>query len=125
MELPDDVLSIVREYSRPVFKHYAEYNHALKVLGKKKWSKLKEKLHTESEVILPALHIYLEAFLKKQEVYQLRDKMKADAILDTGHYMHNRAFYAKRSEEDQFWLLVRLLYGDGKEYWEFREEMII
>lgn len=122
MELPDDVLMIVRAYARPVFKHYKEYNHALKVLGKKQWSKLKEKLQTESEVILPALYIYLDAFLKKQEVYRIRDKMKADAIPDTCHETHNRALYLKRTEEDLFWLLVRVLYGDGKEYCDFIEE---
>ncbi len=33
MELPDDVLQIVREYSKPVFKHYQVYNHAMEVLG--------------------------------------------------------------------------------------------
>ena len=128
MELPDDVLSIVRAYARPVFKYYSEYNHALKVLGKKQWPKLKEKLQTESEVILPTLDIYLKAFVKKQETYRLRDKRMADLKHATipdrwleENALHNMVFYVKRTEEDLFWLLVRLLYGDGKAYWDFLE----
>ena len=129
MELPEDVLSIVRAYSRPLFTYHKEYHHALKVLGKKQWLKLKEKLHEEPSVVLPALHTYLEVFLRKQEVYRLRDKMKSD--LDKNNpvdrwvqenEMYNRVFYAKRAEEDVFWLLIRLLYGDGKEYWDFKED---
>lgn len=43
MELPDDVLGIVRAYSRPAFKQYQVYNKALKVLGVYGgWDTLKE-----------------------------------------------------------------------------------
>jgi hypothetical protein len=35
--------------------------------------------------------------------------------------IHNLCFYAKRSEEDVFWLLIRILHGDGQEYWDFKE----
>jgi len=128
MELPEDVLSVVRAYSKPLFGYYKEYNHALTVLGKKKWPKLKEKLQTEPEVILPALSIYLDAFVKKQESYLLRDKFKADLqhLTETDRWneenrIHNMNFYRKRAEEDTFWLLIRILYGDGKEYWDFVE----
>jgi len=122
MELPDDVLAIVRAYSKPTFEHYQAYNHALKVLGKKQWPKLKEKLQEKPEVVLPALHCYLETFIRKQETYGLRDKLKSS--LDNWmeeNQLHNMAFYAKRAEEDNFWLLVRILYGEGQDYWDFNE----
>jgi hypothetical protein len=126
MELPEDVLSIVRAYSKPVFEHYRTYNHALNVLGKKQWTKLKEKLQKEPDVVLPALHYYLDAFIRKQDVYRRRDQMKAqlETVEDKWvqeNQIHNMVFYAKRTEEDTFWLLVRILYGDGQEYWDFKE----
>ena len=32
-ELPDDVLAIIRAYSKPVFRYFKEYNEATRVLG--------------------------------------------------------------------------------------------
>jgi hypothetical protein len=128
MELPEDVLSIVRAYSKPVFEHYHAYNHALNVLGKKQWPKLKEKLHEVPEVVLPALKYYLDAFIRKQETYLRRDQFN-ECLSDVPerwkekNQIHNLCFYAKRSEEDTFWLLVRILYGDGEAYWDFAEKM--
>jgi len=130
MELPDDVLAIVRAYSKPIFEHYHAYNYALKVLGKKQWPKLKEKLQEEPEVVIPALNYYLDAFIRKQDVYRRRDQMKADILLSevsdiwlAENQIHNMVFYAKRTEEDTFWLLVRILYGDGQEYWDVKDEI--
>ena len=54
MELPDDVLYIIRAYSKPVL-----YKHVLKLLGLEKWTTLKEKL-LEPQV-LPALKAYIHA----------------------------------------------------------------
>lgn len=130
MELPEDVLLIVRAYSKPVFEHYHAYNHALNVLGKKQWTKLKEKLQEEPEVVLPALHYYLVAFVEKQDVYRQRDQLKRQMETVSDRWLkenqiHNMVFYAKRREEDSFWLLVRILYGDGQAYWDFKEEMSI
>jgi len=126
MELPDDVLALVREYSRPWFTYFKEYNHALKVLGKKKWIVLLTKLQTEPEHVLPALHTYLDALIKKKEVYALRESVKLKSFNNDNerwieqNEVHNWAFYAKRTEEELFWLLIRILYGDGKSYWDFR-----
>jgi hypothetical protein len=130
MELPEDILAIVWAYSKPIFEHYQAYNYALKVLGKKKWSKLKEKLQEEPEVVLPALKYYVDAFIHKQNVYRRRDQMKKQ--LETAqdkclseNQIHNMCFYAKRTEEDTFWLLIRILHGDGKEYWDVKEDISI
>ena len=46
MELPEDVLAIVRAYAKPRFTYFREYNEILKVLGKKEWPALKKKLLT-------------------------------------------------------------------------------
>jgi len=127
MELPEDVLAIVRDYSKPMFKYFKEYRLAMRVLGMKNWKALKEKIHTNPVVILPALGVYLDAFVHKKKVYQERDLILQKQRLPEDYEVieiHNRFFYAKRTEEDVFWALVRLLYGDGKSYWDFKEEQL-
>lgn len=121
MELPEDVLAIVREYSKPIFKYYKEYNHAIRLFGMKEWIVLKEKLHTEPEYVLPTLQIYQDVFMRKKHVYQLRDKLNHD--LSIANKIDSMAFYAKRTEEDVYWLFIRILYGNGKSYWDVREDM--
>ena len=121
MELPDDVLTIIREYAKPVFQHFREYNHALKVLGRKKWPMLKYKLEIEPSVVLLVLPRYLESFLKKQEVY--RDLVQKENLRYVSGEMHNRVYYIKLEEEQRFATLVRILYGYGKPYLEVMEEM--
>jgi hypothetical protein len=131
MELPEDVLAIVRAYSKPLFPYFKEYNRAMRVLGMKNWKALKEKLHSEPEHILPALFVYQETFIRKREVYregetrlQLVKHLSDEERWPIKNQIDNHKFYAKRKEEDAFWLLVRLLYGDGKSYWDFREDML-
>ena len=121
MEFPDDVLTIIREYAKPAFQHFREYNHALKVLGKKKWPMLKFKLEVEPSAVLCLLHGYLESFLKKQEVY--RDLVQKENLRYVSGEMHNRVYYIKLEEEQRFATLVQILYGYGKPYLEVMEEM--
>ena len=95
----------------------------MRVLGMKQWVVLKEKMHTNPEIILPALGIYLDAFVHKKAVYEERE-LKLKTMTDEERMsIHNRAFYAKRTEEDVFWMLVRILYGD--KYWEVREDLLL
>lgn len=54
MELPDDVLAIIREYSQPLFR---EYTHVLKLLRIEKWHTLKDKY----KIALPVLKEYIKA----------------------------------------------------------------
>ncbi len=122
MELPEDVLRLVREYAKPLFRFVKEYNHAMRVLGKKGWPVLKDKLHTDPEQVLPALLVYQDAYLHKMEVYRLRDLARWCRKDSYPNDLHNQAFYATRSEEDAFWGLVRILYGDRQGYWDFRED---
>lgn len=121
MELPDDVLRLVREYARPQFQYFKEYNHALRILGKKSWKGLKDKLHTNPEQVLPALLVYQDAFLRKKEVYELREAIMQLKKERSEMDLHNQAFYAKRAEEDSFWFLARLLYE--KDEYEYLEHL--
>ena len=56
MEFPDDVLEMIRAFSRPCFRHYKEYNRTLHIMGIKTFPKLKECLLADPARILHALH---------------------------------------------------------------------
>jgi hypothetical protein len=61
-DIPDDVLGIIREFSRPLLRYPREYKEALAELGLRDWSALKAKLSTpEAYTILQLLESYLEA----------------------------------------------------------------
>lgn len=96
MELPDDVLGIVRAYSRPAFKHYQVYNKAVKVLGiYGGWSTLKEKLEAETEGLIPALLVYQNALLVRSAL----DKEYADFMIDI--YMNEDIDVVFRMDEQE------------------------
>jgi hypothetical protein len=67
MELPDDVLGLIRAYSKPAFKHFREYNRALKVLEKEEWQGLKDKLRRDGDAVVPTLLLYLDAWTQLQK----------------------------------------------------------
>ena len=58
MELPDDVLVIVREYSRPCFKYFREYKSTLRLCGFHEWSSLLHALKVNPERVLPAIRAH-------------------------------------------------------------------
>ena len=55
MEFPEDVLRIIRDFSRPCFKYFKEYNRALRLYSYQDWPKLKRGLYINPVVILRAL----------------------------------------------------------------------
>ena len=70
MELPADVLPLIRAFSRPMFKYFRDYNRALKLLEKKEWKGLKNKLLTDGDSVITALRMYLDglADLRKAQL---------------------------------------------------------
>jgi len=64
MELPDDVLKIIREYTKPLFTHYREYNLALRLLGVESCPRLKQMLTFHTDIILPFILVYKKARLE-------------------------------------------------------------
>ena len=67
MELPDDVLGLVRAFSRPRMRFYKEYRQSLTELGFKRhehWHSLRDKLCTsEADVVFHAFLLYKSATL--------------------------------------------------------------
>lgn len=120
MELPDDVLSIVRDYSRPVFKHYQLYNKAVKVLCVyDRWA-LKEKLEVDTEGLIPTLLAYMNAVLerkeiekeladlmlgKNQEICEFREKMRRLICLE------EKLRKAKKIDKTRYRFLHSILYS--------------
>jgi hypothetical protein len=98
MELPQDVLQIVREFSKPVFKHFRVYNQALNVLGRSDWTELKETLQTDERVV-PEILAYLDAFLSKQEAQRQLDEYcrqnSIDLFVESPMNQESRDIYTK------------------------------
>ena len=121
MELPDDVLEIVRDYSRPVFKHYQLYNNAVKVLGiYGGWDTLKEKLEAETEGVIPALLAYQNALLERTALDKdltyfmvaiyLEPDIDVVFRMDEQERLSKEVRKAKKIEKEAFWVLRDILY---------------
>ena len=84
MELPDDVLRLVREYSRPCFQHFREYNRLAAICGP--IPLFKEKLQTSS---------YLARFLEYETALMEWRSSKRSSIVVFRRLMYARdAMYA-------------------------------
>jgi len=116
MELPDDVLVIIRAYAKPCFTYFHEYRTLMKLMGKKEWYALKYKLQHYPEQILPALLSYHSALTRKMELYQEMEVLCTTLAWKESWYEKNRyynlGFYRRREVEDTFWTLKRLLYTE-------------
>lgn len=102
MELPEDVLEIVRAYAKPWFKHHALYKRTLKNMSMPSFLELRSCLHEHPEKILPTL----EMFEKVTEEYLLAlDKYLSDddPLSDISYY------YDKRRTLNEYDLKVRRL----------------
>ena len=121
MELPEDVLAIIRAYAKPWFKYFREYNMAVQVLGKNKWHPLKTKLQTHGDKIVPILMPYLDAYLetkmKRQNLVNFVNPLKRAPFMNNYVYFMERerqveVFWASRKlEHDLYRSLVKEVYG--------------
>jgi len=55
MELPYDILQLIREFSKPCFKYFREYNRTLLYIGVRSCLELRIYLQYKPERILPLL----------------------------------------------------------------------
>ena len=121
MELPDDVLAIVRAFAKPRFKYFREYNHAIQVLDEKKWRPLKEKLLTNGDKIVPILIPYMDAYLetkmRRQDMLNFLNPLKRVPFMCNYEYFKERErqvelFWSSRTLEDELYrALVKEVYG--------------
>ena len=67
---PDDVLGLIRTLSKPFFRYPVEYKEALRVLNKREWPRLKEKLSgPKADQGLDCLNRFLAARIVSEHAY--------------------------------------------------------
>ena len=128
MELPDDVLALIRAYSKPSFSHFREYNNVLKLNHLDEWTTLKEKLK-DNDHVLPLLLAYQKSSEDWHQSMKEEHKM-----WESGYMGFNmtviRAERARRKEvslskkytmQKRLRALTRELYGIEKESYEMRD----
>lgn len=68
MEFPEDVLTVIRAYSKPCMQFYREYNTIMRELGLQEWREVQLKLCTDqAEAVIQALIVYKDAYLASEK----------------------------------------------------------
>jgi hypothetical protein len=126
MELPEDVLQLVREFAKPL-PHSKEYYYALSMLGKRKWIVLRDKLISDFKKVYPILMLYLQAVVNTKRVHQLQADLNPSLERKTRWKIQKRLIRQKdlfmTMEQDAFKELVQVLYGPEKLYWDVYDEL--
>lgn len=111
MEFPDEILSIIREYSKPRFKYFREYNRYVQF--KYEWPALRTMLQTNPGPVLPLLALFERAclvFVPAREAFE-RFTFKMPFEL---YKTLERDYYSKRFDviqvEKALHLLVKECY---------------
>lgn len=86
MELPADVLSIVREYARPRMPYYKEYKQVMLDIGLNDWPAVRKRL-SDSD----GAHV-LKQFLEYKDCYVETDKLKQKLDSERS-YIHIPCYY--------------------------------
>jgi hypothetical protein len=123
MELPDDVLTLIRQYAKPCFKYFREYKWAIQVLGQEKWPLFKARLESKGDQIIPILLPYLDAYLEtkrlRHELIGFVNPLKQSPFLNNYMYFMERErqvelFWSSRKlEDDLYRALVKEVYVIG------------
>jgi hypothetical protein len=126
MEFPPEILAIIREYSKPAFKYYREYNRALKLIHLENWLTLRERLNEE---ILPVLIAYLDA--REAWYNAMNDEYTSHTIgfnsmviFRRRQQLYEMSQSKKCTTKRKFNILTRLLYGEEKECYHLRHKTI-
>ena len=126
MELPDDVLGLIREFAKPL-PYAKEYKYALSMLRKKKWPVLRDKLISDFRGVYSVLMLYLQAVVNTRRVKQLQAEIDPTLSLKKRWKVQKRLIRQKDlfmgMEEDAFKELVQVLYGPKKLYWDVYDEL--
>jgi hypothetical protein len=69
MELPDDILELIRKFSRPRFKYFREYKSMLKLCAFQEWTALRHALQTKPEKVLPSILAHEKAQIVWLQAY--------------------------------------------------------
>jgi hypothetical protein len=126
MELPPEILAIIREYAKPAFKYFREYNLALKMIHLDSWITLRDNLNEDT---LPALMAYLKAReewnIAMNDEYTSRTiGFNSMVIFRRRQQLYEMTQSKKYKTKKKFSLLTSLLYGEEKEGYELRHTQL-
>lgn len=88
-ELPEDVLAVIREYSKPVFVHFREYNQAMGLFDLSLYYKEKLKKKIEDPAVREQIKICVEAeadYHQKNATYQASKTSIHENAKDKSHW---------------------------------------
>ena len=129
MEFPEEILEIIRAYSRPLFPHYKEYRRMLKALGLNMWPTLKKALEEYPAKIIPFIHSFGTAFqdrvdhmnlMKEYYVPKTVDLIEYDLFVRNSKGLKQQLIRKQYRERNKFHVLTFILYGETKEFLEVR-----
>jgi len=114
MELPDDVLGLIRTLSKPRMRFYKEYRQGLTELGflpEEHWHELRDKLCTsDAEPIFYAFMIYKHSFLSLKLLKNSSPKIHPDIYVR----YHRELARQENAHEKKDRTLRILLVGEEK-----------
>jgi hypothetical protein len=111
MELPSEIVAIIRVFSRPRFKYFREYNRFVEM--KREWPALRTMLQTDPGPVLPLLMLFEQFILEWVDSKRLFKQW--DYTLPFELYKTlERDYYEKRSKliqvEQELHLLLKEPY---------------
>jgi len=69
MEFPSEIVGVIREYSKPAFKYFKEYNDILQVLNLTVWKDLRDKLcGPNADEVASKVRTYVDSIMYAQEL---------------------------------------------------------
>jgi hypothetical protein len=95
--LPPEIISIIREFAKPLFKFPKEYKEAMRILNRTEWPYLKKKLSTkDADQVLAALNIYTQAVIAKRNADDDHNNFQDNAIQYRSGYIHGQWDWSDR-----------------------------
>jgi len=120
-ELPDDVLSIIRAYSKPAFVHFREYNAALRIFHLPLCYKQKLKKKIDDPVVRKQIQICVKA----NEEYDQNNKVYLANKTHDHEYLRDKSNWWASVSRDKFVSLLddREYHMQGYAEWYFQDEL--
>jgi len=120
-ELPEEILSIIREYSKPAFIHFREYNEALRIfhLPAVYTTKLKKKISD------PAVREQIKICVKANEDYSINNALYLSDKTHEHEYLRDQSNWWASVSRDKFvGLLDECEYRmQGYAEWYFQDDI--
>ena len=132
MELPPEIVQLIRDFSRPVFQDYPLYNHMLRSVRVNQWPLLKEALEdtVRKELTKSLVQKYIFAYqdwiVHKHVMKQ--DSPKEESILyeqvvTRSKYLKQQLVRKQYREQQTFRELIIHLYGESRTLLDIRREL--